>query len=273
VRAKPAIGRRGRRALVHRIPSARWRTVCGILALALQGCGGSGSAPPPPPPGAIAAGQSIGQAVLAGRVVFRGAAPERKPVKMAGEAGCHKPGSPEALSEDLIVGDEGALRNVWVRVVSGLGNRTFAPPASAVDVDQSGCTFRPHVVAAQINQVVRFKNSDPVVHNVHAVAKENDPFNVSLSGQGRHAERFFGKPEAVRIKCDLHAWMGGYVVVNDSPFQAVTGEDGAFTLSGLPTGTYAIEAWHELLGTARQSVTLADGEHKAITITFPVDSP
>lgn len=265
MRGVPVIGRR---AL-----ALRGLVAAGMTAFALQGCGGSASAPPPPPPGAIAAGQSIGQAVLAGQVVFRGTAPARKPVRMAGEAACHKPGSPDALSEDLIVGSDGALSNVWVRVVSGLGGRTFAPPASAVEVDQAGCTFRPHVVAAQTHQIVRFKNSDPVVHNVHAVAKENAAFNVSLSGQGRHAERFFGKPEAVRIKCDLHAWMGGYVVVHDSPFQAVTGEGGAFALSGLPAGAYEIEAWHETLGTSRQSVTLADGERKEITFTFPAAKP
>jgi len=273
VRGVPAIGRSGWRAIVLGVLSARGLTVCGMTALALQGCGGSGSAPPPPPPGAIAAGQSIGQAVLAGRVLFRGTPPTRKPIRMSSEASCHKPGSPEALSEEVFVGGGGALRNVWVRVVSGLGDRTFAPPTSAVEVDQAGCTFRPHVVAAQANQIVSFKNSDPVVHNVHSMAKENAPFNVSLSGQGRHAERFFGKPEAVRIKCDLHAWMGGYVVVHDNPFQAVTGEDGAFVLSGLPTGTYEIEAWHETLGTARQKVTLADGERKTIDFTFPVDIP
>lgn len=273
MRGLARIDRHGWRPPVRHAAPIRSLAVCWVAALALQGCGGSGSTPPAPPPGAIAAGQSIGQAVLSGRVVFKGAAPARKPVRMAGEAACHKPGSPDALSEDLIVGNDGALRNVWVRVVSGLGQRTFAPPAAAVEIDQSGCTFRPHVVAAQANQIVRFKNSDPVVHNVHAVAKENDAFNVSLSGQGRHAERFFGKPEAVRIKCDLHAWMGGYVVVGDSPFQAVTGEDGSFTLPGLPAGTYEIEAWQETLGTARQSVTLAEGERKEIAFTFPVDAP
>ena len=246
---------------------AHERAGLGFLALAfflLAACGGS-SEPPKSPPGAIPAGQSIGSASVAGRVLFQGSPPPRRPVQMSGEAGCHKPGGPEALSEDLVVAADGGVRGVWVRVVSGLADRAFAPPEEAVEVDQEGCRFTPHVVKAQVNQKILFKNSDALVHNVHAVAKANQGFNVSLSGQGRSAQRFFTKPEAVRIKCDLHAWMGGYVVVGDDPFQSVTTEDGAFAIEGLPAGTYELEAWQEKLGTQRQSVTLADGERKELT--------
>lgn len=234
----------------------------------LVACGGGSSAPHPPAPGAIPAGQVIGSASIAGRVGYDGLPPPRKPLKMSGEASCHRPGDPDALSEDLVVGPDGGLKNAWVRVVSGLGDRVFAPPAQAVEFDQAGCVFLPHVVTAQTDQPVLFKNSDPVVHNVRAVAKENATFNVSLSGRGRSVRRFFPKPEAIRIKCDLHVWMGGYVLVHSSPFQAVTGADGAFSLDGLPAGGYDVEAWHEALGASRQSVTLADGERKEMTFTF-----
>lgn len=239
-----------------------------VAGFALLACGGGSSEPPAPPAGAIPAGQTIGSAAIAGRVVFEGAPAPRKPVRMSGEASCHKPGDPEALSEDLLVASDGGVRNAWVRVVSGLGDRVFAPPSQPVEVDQAGCVFLPHVVVAQTNQVILFKNSDPVVHNVRSMAQSNATFNISLSGRGRSARRFFSKPEAVRIKCDLHAWMGGYVLVHENPFQAVSGEDGAFSLAGLPAGTYEVEAWHETLGASRQSVTLADGERKELTFTF-----
>jgi plastocyanin len=186
---------------------------------------------------------------------------------MSGEASCRSPGA-EALSEEVIVNPDGTLRNAVVRVVSGLGPRVFAAPPVPAEMDQVGCVFVPHVLAAQAGQVVLFKNSDPAVHNVRAIAKENHTFNVSMAGKGRSARRYFTRPEAVRIRCDIHAWMEAWIVVADSPFHAVTGDGGAFGLEGLPAGTYVVEAWQESLGSARQTVTLADGEHRDLEFAF-----
>jgi len=160
------------------------------------------------------------------------------------------------------------MQNVWVRVVSGLGDRTFAPPAQPVTLDQSGCTFTPHAVVAQTGQTIEFRNGDTVAHNVHALPKANPGFNQTLTPGGKPSEKHFTRPEPVRVKCDIHPWMGSWVLVHDAPFQALTGADGRFTLGGLPAGTYEIEAWHERAGTVKQSVTLADGEQKTIDFSF-----
>ena len=213
------------------------------------------------------AGASIGSAVVAGRALYRGAPPPRRLITMSSEVACHRPGG-ETLSEEIIVGPDGGLRNVFVHVVSGLGDRLFAPPSQPAVIDQQGCVFVPHVLPVQVNQVIDLANGDPVVHNVHAVAVRNPVFNVSLSGKGRHVLRYFPEPEIVKVRCDIHAWMVAYVPVGSNPFQAVTGDDGAFSLSGLPAGQYEVEAWHETLGTSRQSVTLADGERKALEFVF-----
>jgi plastocyanin len=237
-----------------------------LLAVAAIGCGGSSSEPPPPPPGAIPAGESIGTAAITGHAVFHGTPPPRKPVKMS-ESVCRHPEGPP-LSQEVIVNADGTLRNVYVHVVSGLGDRVFAPPAEPAEMDQAGCMFVPHVLTAQTDQIVVFKNSDPTVHNVRAIAEKNRTFNVSMSGQGRSVRRFFSSPEIVRIRCDIHAWMSGYVAIDDHPFRAVTGDDGAFALQGLPAGTYTVEAWQESFGPRRQTVTLADGERRDLTFVF-----
>lgn len=239
-----------------------------LLLLGLAGCGGGTSEPPPAPANAVPAGTKLGSAAITGRVTLAGAPPRRAAVRMSGEAGCRKPGAPEALSEDLVVSADGGVRDVWVRVASGLGERAFAPPAAEVDIDQSGCLFVPHVVMAQTNQKVTLRNSDALVHNVHALARANPVFNVSLPGQGRSITRYFPHPEAVRVKCDLHTWMGGYIVVGASPYQTLTSDDGRFALRGLPAGTYDIEAWQETLGTKRLTVTLSEGETKTLDVAF-----
>ncbi len=62
------------------------------------------------------------------------------------------------------------------------------------------------------------------------------------------------------MKCDLHPWMSAWIVVADHPHQAVTGPSGAFELPDVPPGTYALEIWHEALGTSRRTVTVGPGE-------------
>jgi plastocyanin len=200
-------------------------------------------------------------------VKYQGQPPERQPLNMSGEAACRK-SDDVALSEELIVNPDGTLRNAYVRVISGLGDRVFAPPTVALSMDQRGCIFVPHLLPIQTNQVIAFTSSDPVVHNVRTVARDNPRFNVSMSGRGRTVRRFFPSPEIIQIRCDIHAWMAAYVAVSEHPFHAVTGEDGSFTIAGLPEGTFELEAWHETLGTSRQSVTLGEGERREIEFSF-----
>ncbi len=66
-------------------------------------------------------------------------------------------------------------------------------------------------------------------------------------------------PEIFKVKCDVHPWMTGWVAVFDHPYFAVTGDDGAFTIKGLPDGTYTLQAWHERYGTKDQTVVVKAG--------------
>jgi plastocyanin len=256
---------------------------CLAAALVLAGCGGggggdskTGGGPSPTAPAATApaptanatpAGQAIGTASITGRVSAEGKLPPRRPITMTADPGCKHPEG-EALSDDLLVGGDGSVQNVWVRVVSGLGDRAFSPPAEPVALDQHGCTFTPHAVTAQTGQTIAFHNSDTVAHNVHALPRTNAGFNMTVPPNGKPSEKSFAKPEPVRVKCDIHPWMGSWVFVNDTPFQALTGTDGRYEIKGLPAGTYEVEAWHERLGTTKQTVTVGDGEGKTADFTF-----
>jgi hypothetical protein len=94
-----------------------------------------------------------------------------------------------------------------------------------------------------------------------------------MPGAVTEVEYTFSKEEFMfGIKCDVHPWMGAWVAVMAHPYFAVTGKTGTYTLSGLPAGTYEIEAWHERLGTRTSTVTLADGETTEIDFTFKMKS-
>ena len=65
------------------------------------------------------------------------------------------------------------------------------------------------------------------------------------------------------MKCNVHPWMHGYFAVLNTSHYAMTGNDGTFSLKGLPPGKYTVTAWHERFGTQSQEVTVAErqGRH------------
>ena len=66
----------------------------------------------------------------------------------------------------------------------------------------------------------------------------------------------------IAVKCNIHPWMRSYIGVVSHPFFAVTGDDGTFTIKGLPPGTYTIEIIHEKYGKQEQQVTVGAKETK-----------
>ena len=208
-----------------------------------------------------------GPGVIVGTIAFDGAPPPARPLPMDSDPKC-VPG-PAAVSELVVVGPGNGLRNVFVYVKNGLGQRTYATPTTPVTLDQKGCQYVPHVIAAQTGQIIKVANSDTALHNVHALPKSNKEFNFSQPAKVPPVDRVFMTPEiGIPLKCDVHGWMNAYANVVAHPFFAVTKEDGSFEIKGLPPGTYTVELWHETLGTQTQSVTV-DGKTPAkMTASF-----
>jgi hypothetical protein len=108
-----------------------------------------------------------------------------------------------------------------------------------------------------VGQTLQLRNSDGLLHNVHALPKVNTPFNMAMPANRTEADTKFGKEEGMfMVKCDVHGWMTAYVGVFSNPFFAVTGRTASSPSRPAP-GTYEIEAWHEKLGTRTATVTVA----------------
>jgi len=212
-----------------------------------------------------------GTAAVKGMVKFEGDPPRRRPLDLGAEEFCVNSHSKEPLlTETVVVGEGGGLANVYVHVTEGLGGWKFAKGEGKVVLNQQGCQYLPHLLGAQAGQTLTIRNSDPIMHNVHGInmATKRDVFNHAQAKQGLENDEELRKPMMIFVKCDVHGWMGAHLIVEKHPFFAVTGEDGAFSLAKLPPGTYTIEAWHEKLGTQKQTVTLGDGETKEISFRF-----
>ncbi len=142
----------------------------------------------------------------------------------------------------------------------GDGNARHKQPLYRPNSDQ---------VAVQAGQPVEFRNSDPLLHNIRANSKQGQSFNIAQPVKGMKQVRKFSKPEiGIQLRCDVHWWMAGYLHVLPHPFFAITGDDGTFTIKGVPAGTYRLEAWHEKLGTQTKTVTVKPGETVTVDFTF-----
>lgn len=205
---------------------------------------------------------------IRGVIRLDGDPPARKEMAIGTTAGCEKHPVPP-LTEDVLVKD-GKLANVFVYIKSGLEDVIVPPPdAAPVVLDQEGCMYRPRVLGMRVGQKLVIKNTDPATHNVHSHAERNEAFNQSQPAGGADVERAMEKPELmIPFTCDIHPWMKAFVSVRDHPFFAVTEEDGAFSLQGVPPGDYVIEALHEKYGKKHGNLTLSSAATAEITIVF-----
>ena len=182
---------------------------------------------------------------------------------------CKKAHSKPVMGEDVVVNANGTLRNVLVYVKSG-AKGTFTAPKVKLVFDQIGCQYTPHVLSIMAGQELEVRNSDPTLHNVHSLSKSNPQFNNAQPMKGMKMTKTFAKEETFKVKCEVHPWMGAYIGVFNHPYHTVTGDDGSFTLKGLPAGDYTIEAWHEKYGT-RSATVKVDASGKA-TVDFSYKS-
>ena len=202
---------------------------------------------------------------IKGSVRYTGAPVEKKKLPVTiDQYACGK----EKDAEDLLVSSTNGIRNAVVSL------RNLPPGAKGewnlpeVKMDQRQCAFVPRVVVVPVGGTVEFLNSDRLLHNVRSAGKENPPFNRAQP-HARTISVTFKKPEFLRVDCDLHSWMRGWVVVAEHPFYTVTNEQGEFTLENVPPGKYTLQVWQESLGTVTQEVTVGDKGAASVTVRMP----
>lgn len=119
--------------------------------------------------------------------------------------------------------------------------------AGELVLDNARCLFAPHVAGVMAGAPAKVRNSDPVLHNAHGIFDGKTIFNSALSTRGRVVDitSRLKQPGMVKVLCDAHTHMSGWIVVHDSPYVAVTDENGMFKIDGIPPGKYTVTMWHE----------------------------
>ncbi len=205
---------------------------------------------------------------IAGHVRANGLQPPREVIKMTGDAFCHGAGEDGTYLDDrVLVGEGNGLANAFVWIETGLERWEYPEPQGEKVMDQVGCLYTPRIFGMRTGQQLTVKTSDETMHNVHIKPDNNKPSNWGMPANANPRTTKFKRAEVmIEVKCDVHAWMKGWIGVLDHPCFAVTAADGSYTLRDVPPGNYTVGVWHEALGekrfeievTARQAAAAVD---------------
>jgi hypothetical protein len=169
----------------------------------------------------------------------------------------------ELPDEAIVVDTQGHLANA---VVILTGVKRAAAGESVVMNER--CRFGPRVQLARPNANVRTTSKDPILHTTQAQTENGRTiFNVALPVPGINISKPIGAAGTVRLTCNTHPWMRGWVIVTDDA-AAISGADGKFSLDKVPPGTYELRVWHESLKSAPQKVTVVAGKPTDISIAL-----
>jgi len=131
-------------------------------------------------------------------------------------------------------------------VVITLHANKQALPVTALHLnimDQINKTLVPHVLVITVGTSVSFPNKDDIRHHLYSFDKPK-PFELPLYEGTPTNPITFDKIGIVRLGCNIHDWMRGYIYIVDTPLFALSDQQGNLKINHIPSGEYTMEVWH-----------------------------
>lgn len=199
---------------------------------------------------------------IAGKVVYNGPVKMRTVLPTKDKDVCGGPRKQPVI----VVGEGGAVKDsvIYLKdVASGKAWPEMGP--GNPKIDNVDCRFEPHVQVIRQGRI-DIANSDPVLHNTHGYYGKRTAFNVALPLQDAKVTKLLRVPGEVRVDCDAHGWMLGWIHVVENPYYAQTGDDGMFSITDVPPGDYTLVVWQEELGATEMPVKVTAGKTTEVPI-------
>jgi plastocyanin len=182
---------------------------------------------------------------LRGKVIFDGTPPAETEIKAMAthndHAVCLAGPEREKVEQTWLVDPKTkGVSDVFIKLVPPAGKKfkSIEPTQKEVLVDQPFCAFVPHVQVIKPGQILKVTNSSGANHNTKI---ETDPSvqegkNLNIPPGKSELISLQPQKQPVSLSCQVHSWMSGKVYVADSPYVAVTKEDGSFEIPNVPVG-------------------------------------
>jgi|ERR1051326_191554 plastocyanin len=199
---------------------------------------------------------SIRAGEISGTIILKGTPPAEKPIDKSADKNCGT-STPPATTHHYIVGPKGELANAVISLKGMDGKSTGASAAPEV-LDQKNCEYNPVIMAVQTGQKVAVKNSDPTLHNVHAIPTVAGNTEKNQAQAPNAPDLMFSFPKAenfLKFQCDVHNWMFAWVSVFDHPYFAVSDKEGKYTIKNVPDGKYTLVVMHRKAAPASAPIT------------------
>lgn len=209
---------------------------------------------------AYQAGEVSGGGAIKGKIVYKGNVPIRTVVPTKDQAVCG--GIRE--EPEVKVGADGGVGDAIVYLKEVEQGKAW-PAATAPVLENKGCIFQPNIQAIAVGKLAVL-NSDPVLHNTSGYYGKRNAFNVALPNQGQTVEVDLPRAGQVRVECDAHGWMLGFVYAVANPYYALTAEDGSFELTEVPPGKYMLVANQAFTGPVEVEVEVAAGQTAEVPV-------
>ena len=148
----------------------------------------------------------------------------------------------------IVVDAQGHLANAVV-MLTGVRRLGAAEPI----VTNEKCRFAPRVQLARPKaQRSHDQQGSGAAHDPGAARERpHASSTLRLPVPGINISKPIGGAGTVRLNCNTHPWMRGWVIVTDDA-AAISGADGRFTIDNIPPGTYELRVWHESLKGCRR---------------------
>jgi len=145
--------------------------------------------------------------------------------------------------ERLLVAPNGGVANTVVFLKNISRGKAMDLPAPRRFLNQKNCRYEPHILLVPVEATLSVKNSDPLLHTVQMSGSAD--YNLPFVLEGQEITRPMVREGRVNLRCNVHVWMNGEMVVARHPYYAVTDQNGNFELTQVPPGDYEIVALHE----------------------------
>ena len=163
------------------------------------------------------------------------------------------------------VGADQAVESAVVYLVGIESGKDWPELGEPPSLNQKNCRFEPQVQVMPAG-TLNIINSDPVLHNTHGYYGRRTAFNLALPNEGQIIPTELQRPGTVRVDCDAHGWMEGWIYVVDNPYYAATGADGTFSITDVPPGDYTLVAVQPFTGPVETTVTVTGGAPTKVDI-------